>query len=100
MSEPAHGNRAGIRWRRRRISVFLPRQGTPPPEVISAQLPTSFADLMRVLRDFPPFVACFAILLLFWNEHYRFFRRYGLEDAFTRSSTRRSCSWCSSPCIR
>lgn len=53
--------------------------------VVSTEVPRDFEGLMRVLRGFPAFAACFAILLLFWNEHYKFFRRYGLEDFFTRS---------------
>ena len=52
--------------------------------VITTSVPTAFADLMAVMKSFPAFVACFALLMVFWNVHYRFFRRYGLEDAFTR----------------
>jgi uncharacterized membrane protein len=52
--------------------------------VITTSVPTAFADLMGVMRSFPAFVACFALLMVFWNVHYRFFRRYGLEDMFTR----------------
>jgi uncharacterized membrane protein len=53
--------------------------------VVSTEVPRDFEGLMRVLRGFPAFAASFAILLLFWNEHYKFFRRYGLEDSFTRA---------------
>ena len=53
--------------------------------VVSTEVPRDFESLLQVLRGFPAFVACFAILLLFWNEHYKFFRRYGLEDLFTRT---------------
>lgn len=53
--------------------------------VVAQQVPRDFESLLQALRGFPAFVACFAILLLFWNEHYKFFRRYGLEDTFTRS---------------
>jgi uncharacterized membrane protein len=53
--------------------------------VVSTEVPRTFDSLMRVFRDFPAFAACFAILLLFWNDHYKFFRRYGLEDFFTRT---------------
>jgi uncharacterized membrane protein len=52
--------------------------------VVASEVPRTFDGLARVLRDFPAFVACFALLMLFWNEHYRFFRRYGLEDWLTR----------------
>lgn len=53
--------------------------------VVSTEVPRDFDSLLKVFRDFPAFAACFAILLLFWNDHYKFFRRYGLEDFFTRS---------------
>lgn len=53
--------------------------------VVSTEVPRTFDSLITVLKGFPAFAACFAILLLFWNEHYKFFRRYGLEDHFTRS---------------
>lgn len=53
--------------------------------IVSTEVPRDFAGLMNVLRGFPAFIACFALLLLFWNEHYKFFRRYGFEDFFTRA---------------
>jgi uncharacterized membrane protein len=53
--------------------------------VVATEVPRTFEGLLRVLRGLPAFAACFAILLLFWNEHYKFFRRYGLEDATTRT---------------
>lgn len=53
--------------------------------VVAQQVPTSFEGLMGVIRSFPAFVASFALLMLFWNVHYKFFRRYGLEDMFTRT---------------
>ncbi len=52
--------------------------------VVASEVPRTFEGLGRVLQGFPAFVACFAVLLLFWNEHYKFFRRYGLEDSTTR----------------
>jgi uncharacterized membrane protein len=53
--------------------------------VVSTEVPQNYESLLRIFRDFPAFAACFAILLLFWNDHYKFFRRYGLEDFFTRT---------------
>lgn len=53
--------------------------------VVSTEVPRTFESLIKVFRDFPAFAACFAILLLFWNDHYKYFRRYGLEDFFTRT---------------
>jgi uncharacterized membrane protein len=52
--------------------------------VVSTEVPHTFDGLIHVLRGFPAFIACFCVLLLFWNEHYKFFRRYGLEDPVTR----------------
>jgi uncharacterized membrane protein len=51
---------------------------------VAQQVPTDFAGLMKVIRGFPAFAASFGLLIIFWNVHYRFFRRYGLEDMFTR----------------
>lgn len=38
---------------------------------------------MSDLRGFLPFAACFAQLVLIWRTHYRFSRRYGLEDEYS-----------------
>lgn len=52
--------------------------------VVSIEVPRDFTGLIRMLREFPPFVAAFTLLMYFWNEHYRYFRRYGIEDFTTR----------------
>lgn len=52
--------------------------------VATTAVPQDFDGLMAVVKTFPAFVASFALLMLFWNVHYKFFRRYGLEDLFTR----------------
>lgn len=51
--------------------------------VVSLEVPRSFEELMNVMRGFLPFAACFAQFVLIWVTHYRFSRRYGLEDAYT-----------------
>jgi uncharacterized membrane protein len=51
--------------------------------VVSLEVPKSFHDLMQAMRGFPAFAICFAILANVWFEHYRFFRRYGLQDGYT-----------------
>jgi len=51
--------------------------------VVSLEVPHSFEELMHVMRGFLPFAACFAQFVLIWLTHYRFSRRYGLEDAYT-----------------
>jgi hypothetical protein len=38
---------------------------------------------MADMRGFLPFAACFAQLAMIWRTHYRFSRRYGLEDSYT-----------------
>jgi uncharacterized membrane protein len=48
--------------------------------VVSLEVPSSFHELMEVLRGFVAFGVCFAMLALVWFYHTRFFRRYGLQD--------------------
>jgi len=55
--------------------------------VVALEVPHTFDGLMDVLRGLPAFVICFTLLMTFWNAHYRFHRRYGLEDTFTRIMT-------------
>lgn len=55
--------------------------------VVSLEVPKSFADLLATLRGFPAFAVCFAMLASIWNTHYRFCRRYGLDDGSTRFLT-------------
>jgi uncharacterized membrane protein len=50
--------------------------------VVSLEVPGTFAELMDTMRGFPAFAASFAILTWIWFEHYRFFRRYRLVDAW------------------
>jgi hypothetical protein len=51
--------------------------------VVSLEVPHSFSELVVVMRGFLPFAACFAQFVLIWLTHYRFSRRYGLEDTYT-----------------
>ena len=51
--------------------------------VVSLEVPRTYGELVHTLRGFPSFAACFALLGLVWHSHYRFFRRYGLEDLTT-----------------
>ncbi|MEO8017880.1 MAG: TMEM175 family protein [Pseudomonadota bacterium] len=55
--------------------------------VVALEVPHTFEGLMNVVRGFPAFVICFTLLMMFWNAHYRFHRRYGLEGVFTRVMT-------------
>lgn len=51
--------------------------------VVSLEVPHTYAELMADLRGFLPFAACFAQLVLIWRAHYKFSRRFGLEDELT-----------------
>ena len=55
--------------------------------VVSLEVPKSFADLIGVMRGFPAFALCFTVLATIWNTHYKFSRRYGLDDTITRFLT-------------
>ena len=50
---------------------------------VSAEVPKTFDQLLEIMREFPAFAICFAILISLWHDHYRFFRRYGLQDSPT-----------------
>ena len=53
--------------------------------VVSLEVPRTFGELMHTMEGFVAFAACFAIILWIWHVHYMYFRRYGLEDAFTKT---------------
>ncbi|MEM9402136.1 MAG: TMEM175 family protein [Pseudomonadota bacterium] len=42
--------------------------------------PNSLEELVTALKGVPAFLACFVNLMFFWYAHYRWSRRYGLED--------------------
>ena len=42
--------------------------------IVALEVPHTFDGLLDVLRGFPAFVICFAILMTFCNAHYTFFR--------------------------
>ncbi len=68
--------------------------------VVSTAVPMDFDGLKDVLRGFPAFAACFAILLLFWNEHYKFSAVTDWRTSSPARSTISSCCWCCSRFIR
>jgi uncharacterized membrane protein len=51
--------------------------------VVSLEIPRDFDQLLDVLRGIPAFAVCFAILTWLWVAHFKFFRRFGLEDRLT-----------------
>ncbi|MEP0823745.1 MAG: DUF1211 domain-containing protein [Ignavibacterium sp.] len=53
--------------------------------IVSLEVPRTFATLLQTMKGFFAFAASFAILIWIWHIHYLFFRRYGLQDAFTKT---------------
>lgn len=53
--------------------------------VVSLEVPKTFEELLTTMRGFLAFAACFAILLWIWHIHFLYFRRYGLQDAVTKT---------------
>ena len=51
--------------------------------VVSLEVPRTFADLAAAMRQLVAFGICFVLFLGLWERHYRFFRRFGLEDGVT-----------------
>ncbi len=51
--------------------------------VVSLEVPRTYAEMMTAMRGFLPFAVCFAQLIMIWLAHYRFSRRFGLEDPYT-----------------
>jgi uncharacterized membrane protein len=46
-------------------------------------IPQSFDELMDALKGVPAFAASFTITVMFWHGHYRWSRRFGLEDGWS-----------------
>ena len=51
--------------------------------VVSLEVPKSFDQMWRAMRGLGAFAFSFALLLTVWEKHYRFFRRFGLQDGAT-----------------
>src|SRR3984885_10203254 len=51
--------------------------------VVSLEVPHSYSELIADMRGFVPFAICFSQLVMIWLTHYKFSRRYGLEDSYT-----------------
>jgi uncharacterized membrane protein len=48
--------------------------------VVSLEVPKTFPELLAAMHGFLAFAVCFALLANVWYQHYRFFRRYALEN--------------------
>ena len=51
--------------------------------VVSLEVPKTYGELINVMRGFGAFGICFFLLADVWFNHYRFFRRYGLQDGWS-----------------
>jgi uncharacterized membrane protein len=51
--------------------------------VVSLEVPRSYDQLAETMRGFFAFAFSFALLLVVWEKHYKFFRRFGLQDGTT-----------------
>ena len=51
--------------------------------VVSLQVPKNLSELRVSVRGFVPFAICFGLFSLLWHAHYKFFRRYALQDRAT-----------------
>ncbi len=51
--------------------------------VLSLQVPSSFAQLLRLMAGIPVFAITFSMIAYIWYTQYRFYRRFGVEDAVT-----------------
>ena len=48
--------------------------------VVSLEVPKTFHELTEAMKGFAAFGVCFALLADVWFSHYRFFRRYALQN--------------------
>ncbi|MBD3167053.1 DUF1211 domain-containing protein [bacterium] len=51
--------------------------------VVTLEVPSSFEQLLASLYGFIAFAFSFTMLILIWSAHYKFFRRFPLEDNWT-----------------
>jgi uncharacterized membrane protein len=51
--------------------------------VVSLEVPNTFDELLATMRGFFAFAVSGWLLYAVWFDHYRFFRRYGLQDTLT-----------------
>ena len=49
--------------------------------IFTNDLPQTAEELREALKRVPTFIACFAVLMMFWAAHNRWSRRVGLEDS-------------------
>ncbi len=47
------------------------------------EIPSTYAEMLAAVKRIPGFAASFAVLMMFWLQHRRWSRRYGLENSKT-----------------
>ncbi|MDD8018246.1 MAG: TMEM175 family protein, partial [Bacteroidota bacterium] len=50
--------------------------------VVTLEVPRTFSQLEESLHGFVAFALAFALLAAIWYDHYKYFRRYGLNDGY------------------
>lgn len=86
--EKGVGGKRGFRWRGHEVSRL---EGFSDAVfgfaitllVVSLEVPKTFTELMGMMNGLGAFAISFLMLFIVWFNHYRFFRRYGLQDNFT-----------------
>lgn len=82
------GAHKGFRWRGHEISRL---EGLSDAVfgfaitllVVSLEVPKTFGELIGMMNGLGAFAISFLMLFIVWWNHYRFFRRYGLQDNIT-----------------
>ncbi len=88
LAERGVGAEKGFRWRGHDISRL---EGLSDAVfgfaitllVVSLEVPQTFSELIGMMNGLGAFAISFLMLFIVWFNHYRFFRRYGLQDNFT-----------------
>lgn len=88
MVEKGVGRTSSFRWRGHEVSRI---EGLSDAVfgfaitllVVSLEVPKTFTELMGMMNGLVAFAISFTMLFIVWFAHYRFFRRYGLQDTLT-----------------
>jgi uncharacterized membrane protein len=86
--EKGVGVKSGFRWRGHEVSRI---EGLADAVfgfaitllVVSLEVPKTFNELVGMMNGLGAFAISFMMLFIVWFNHYRFFRRYGLQDNVT-----------------
>ena len=88
LAEKGVGASDGFRWRGQDVSRL---EGLADAVfgfaitllVVSLEVPRTFGQMTEMMKGLGAFGISFMLLFLVWFNHYRFFRRYGLQDNLT-----------------